>query len=153
MNSKHINILLADDDADDCLIFERALRDYPAITNLITVNDGEQLMKLLETTNELPHVLFLDFNMPCKNGLQCLVEIKQNDNLKHLPVIVYSTSFENDVVDQLFENGAHYFIRKLPQFPVFKKIIQHALTLVTQENSAPPLREHFVLLVQNNLIA
>ncbi len=151
MNLKHINILLADDDDDDRLIFERALKDFPAITNLITVNNGEQLMKLLQNTNELPHVLFLDFNMPCKNGLECLIEIKQNKNLKDLPVIMYSTSFENEVADQLFENGAHYFIRKIAQFSIFKKTIQHALTQVTQENNLPPTREHFVLIIQNNL--
>jgi len=151
MDFKHINILLAEDDADDCVIFERALKDFPAITNLTTVNNGEHLMELLQNTNELPHVIFLDFNMPCKNGLECLIEIKLNKNLKELPVIMYSTSCENNVVDQLFENGAHYFIRKLPQFPMFKKAIQHSLTLVTQENCSPPLREHFVLLNQNNL--
>lgn len=152
MNLKRINILLADDDADDCRIFERAIKDFPAVTDLTTVNNGEELMKLLQNTNQLPHVIFLDFNMPCKNGLECLIEIKQNENLKDLPVIMYSTCFDNDVVDQLFEHGAYYFIRKLPQFPVFKKIIQHALALVTQENCSPPLREQFVLMTPNNFI-
>lgn len=151
MDLKHVNILLADDDADDCLIFERALKGFPLSTNLVTVNDGEKLMKLLENTNELPHVLFIDFNMPCKNGLECLKEIKQNTNLKHLPVIMYSTSFEKEVIDQLFESGAHYFIRKLAQFSIFKETIHQALTLVTQENSSPPSRENFVLIIKDKL--
>lgn len=151
MNLKHVNILLADDDADDCLIFERALKGFPLITHLVTVNDGEKLMKLLQNTNELPHVLFLDFNIPCKNGLECLKEIKQNNDLKHLPVIMYSTSFENVVVDLLFESGAHYLIRKLAQFSIFKKTIRQALTLVTEENSSLPAREHFVLIIKDNL--
>ncbi len=148
---EHINILLADDDADDCLIFWRALKGFPVKTKLTTVDDGEKLIKLLQSTREFPHVVFLDFNMPCKNGLVCLKEIKQDKDLKHLPVIVYSTSFDNAVNDHLFENGAHYFIRKLGEFSLFKIAIQEALILVTQGDSPLPTREHFVLTRKNNL--
>lgn len=108
-------------------------------------------MKHLLNTNELPDVVFLDFNMPCKNGLECLKEIKHNKNLNHLPVIMYSTSAEKVIVDLLFENGAHYFICKFTPFSTFKKTIQQALTLVTQNNSLPATREYFVLIIENNL--
>lgn len=150
MNLKHVNILLADDDADDCHIFEQALKDFPAITNLTTIDNGEKLMKHLLNTSALPDVVFLDFNMPCKNGLECLKEIKHNKNLKHLPVILYSTSAEKVIVDLLFDNGAHYFIRKFAQFSTFKKTIQQALTLVTQNNNLTAKREHFMLITENN---
>ena len=146
---KHLNILLADDDADDCQIFEQALKGFSAVTNLTTVDDGEKLMKYLLNTNELPDVVFLDFNMPCKNGLECLKEIKQNKSLKQLPVIMYSTSAEKVIVDLLFENGAHCFIQKLAQFFTFKKTIHQALIFVTQENSSPTTRERFML-TENN---
>lgn len=87
-----LNILLADDDTDDCTFFKEALKEFPLPTHLIAVHDGEQLMKLLTNqTNELPHVLFLNLNMPRKNGFECLREIKFNKKLKQLPVIVFST--------------------------------------------------------------
>jgi CheY-like chemotaxis protein len=151
MNLKQINILLADDDIDDCIFFKRALTELVIPTNLVSAHDGEQLMHLLiNETTELPHILFLDLNMPRKNGLECLLEIKQSEKLKKLPVIVFSTSFEQEVVNGLFEHGAQYFIRKPPEFLQFKKIIQHSLMLVAQGIVSQPARENFVLTMQNS---
>ena len=79
---------------------------------------------------ELPHILFLDLNMPRKNGFECLSEIKHNNKLKDLPVVIFSTSFEQEVVNLLYKNGAQYFIRKPSVFLQFKEIILHALLLV-----------------------
>ena len=93
MNDKHLNILLADDDIDDCKFFSDALDALPVSTNLKTLNDGEQLMNyLFENSDSLPDVVFLDINMPRKNGLDCLLEIKTNSKLKDLPVVILSTS-------------------------------------------------------------
>jgi CheY-like chemotaxis protein len=153
MNLKQLNILLADDDIDDCIFFKEALEELLQSTQLTTVNDGEQLMQLLNNeTNELPHILFLDLNMPRKNGFECLSEIKLNEKLKQLPIIMFSTSFEQEVVNLLYKNGAQYFIRKPSEFSQFKKIIQQSLTLIEQGNISQPTRENFVLTVQNSLI-
>jgi CheY-like chemotaxis protein len=152
MNSKQLNILLADDDADDCLFFKEALVELPMSMNLIAVHDGEQLMHLLiNETIDLPDILFLDLNMPRKNGFECLSEIKSSEKLKRLPVIVFSTSFEQEVVNRLYSNGAHYFIRKPSEFSQYKKIIQQSLELVDQGVLTKPAREDFVLTVKKIL--
>ena len=153
MNIKHLNILLADDDTDDCTFFETVLEELFLSTNFSTVHDGEQLMQVLtDKTTKLPHVLFLDLNMPRKNGFECLSEIKLSKKLNQLPVIIFSTSFEQEVVNQLCQNGAQYFIRKPSEFSQFKKIIQQSLALIAQENISQPTRENFVITVQNSLI-
>jgi CheY-like chemotaxis protein len=153
MNLKQLNILLADDDIDDCVFFEEALGELTLSTHLMSVHDGEQLMKLLiHDTTKIPHVLFLDLNMPRKNGFECLSEIKQIARLKDLPVVIFSTSFEQEVVNMLYKNGAQYFIRKPSLFSQFKEIIFHTLTLIMQENISQPTKENFVITVQNNLI-
>ena len=166
MNLKQLNILLADDDTDDCLFFKEAVEELLMPTKLTTVNDGEQLMHYLtqEVREQnfsplLPDVLFLDINMPRKNGKECLVEMKLNSKLKHFPVIMFSTSYEKEVVNLLYNNGAHYFIRKPPEFLIFKKVIQQTLALIMQElpndkkgNISQPARERFVLTVQNSSI-
>ena len=153
MNLNELNILLADDDTDDCLFFEKAIAELTASTNFTAVYDGEQLMQLLlNETNKLPHILFLDLNMPRKNGFECLAEIKQNKKLKDLPVVIFSTSFEQQVVNLLYDNGAQYFIRKPSEFALFKKIILHTLTLIIRaENITQPPKENFVLTVENSL--
>ena len=114
MKTKLFNILLADDDIDDCSFFKEALEKLSLNTIFNVVNDGEKLMFYLQKlTSELPDVLFLDLNMHRKNGFECLNEIKKNPLLKNLPVIVFSTSFDQERVDMLYKSGAQYFMRKL----------------------------------------
>ena len=154
MNLKPLNILLADDDLDDCIFFREAVEELLMTTQLSTLHDGEQLMEHLNNSiNELPDVLFLDLNMPRKNGFECLSEIKLSQRLQGIPVIIFSTSFEQEVVNMLFINGAQYFIRKPSEFSQFKKIIhQTFITLIIPQKISQPTRENFVVTVQNSLI-
>lgn len=133
MNLKQLNILLADDDLDDCRFFKEALEALPLTTKLTTVNDGEELMTyLLENTDHLPHVLFLDINMPRKNGFECLSEIKHHDKLKDLPVVMFSTSNAQDKINILFNTGADVYIRKPSNFAQLVQVIHHALPLAAE---------------------
>lgn len=153
MSLNELIILLADDDIDDSLFFEDAIAELSDLANFSSVRDGEQLMQLLgDETQKLPHILFLDLNMPRKNGFECLAEIKKNIRLKNLPVVIFSTSLEQEVVDRLYDNGAHFFIRKPSEFTLFKKIIRHTLTLIISKNNTQPPKENFVLTVENSLI-
>lgn len=147
---KHLNILLADDDTDDCLFFKEAVEELYLNTELSTQHDGEQLMQYLNTeSNKLPDMLFLDLNMPRKNGFECLSEIKANPKLEQLPVIIFSTSFEQEVVNLLYKNGAQNFIRKPSDFSQFKKIIHQTInTLIALQNMPQQTRENFVLTLQ-----
>ena len=160
MSLKQLSILLADDDKDDRFFFSMALESLTVPTQLAIVMDGEKLMVYLdENSHQLPDVLFLDLNMPRKNGFECLNEIKLNNSLNKLPVIIYSTSFEQDVVNQLYKNGAHYFIRKPAEFSQLKKLIQQTITLLMRDLSnenteiiQQPSLENFVLTLQNGLV-
>jgi CheY-like chemotaxis protein len=136
MNSLQLNVLLADDDHDDYVFFKTALDGLPLSTNLTAVRDGQELMQLLnEETYQLPHVLFLDINMPRKNGFECLSEIKHNPRLKDLPVVMFSTSGSRDNMTSAFKNGAHVYIRKPGNFEQLKELIYHALPLATDKLS------------------
>jgi CheY-like chemotaxis protein len=146
MISRNINILLADDDKADCILFKDALDELPVSAHLTIVNNGEQLLgELTSKGNKLPDVLFLDLNMPRKNGFASLGEIKRNNRLQELPVIIFSTSSELESVKKVFRDAAHYYICKPVGFTQLKKVIYEALTLVTQENNSLPLEENFVI--------
>ena len=94
MGSKPFNILLADDDYDDRLFFAKALNEIAIDTQLKTVNNGEELMDYLtENCEHIPDILFLDLSMPRKTGFECLIEIKENEKMKSLPVVMFSTSY------------------------------------------------------------
>lgn len=130
---KQMNVLLADDDIDDQNFFKKALEVVPLITNLTTVSDGEELMAYLsENSERLPHVLFLDINMPRKNGFECLKDIKANEKLKNLPVVMFSTSNSQDKISILFKTGADVYVRKPSDFLELVQVIHHALPVATE---------------------
>jgi len=148
MSLEQLNILFADDDPDDRLFFKEALGRSFLSMRFTTVTDGEQLMNLLNTTHGLPDVLFLDLNMPRKNGFECLEEIKQSSKLKALPVVVFSTSFEQEKINLLYKNGAQYYIHKPSEFSQFKEIILQVIRIIEQGNTAQPAIENFVIKLQ-----
>ena len=142
MNSKQLNILLAEDDQDDRDFFDNALKEIPIPTHLTTVYDGEQLMNYLYKNSEhLPNVLFLDLNMPRKNGFECLCEIKENEKLKDLLVIMFSTSYprdsqyEDDMINRLLKIGAYDFIRKSDNLAQLKQFIHQVINRVAEKES------------------
>lgn len=144
--ARKLTILLADDDNADCLLFKEALDELPVTAEFSTVQNGEQLLEqLTKTGSTLPDVVFLDLNMPRKNGFATLGEIKRDIDLERLPVIIFSTSQEPDGVNQVFRDAAHYYIRKPTQFSELKKVIYEALALIAQEDKSFPEKEDFIL--------
>ena len=136
MNVKPLNILLADDDTDDCFFFKKALEELHISTQLTTIHDGEELMKYLsENSENLPDVLFLDVNMPRKNGFECLSEIKHTEKLQDLPVVIFSTNKSRDTISVLFKSGANIYICKPHEFSHLKQVISHALTMAAEKYS------------------
>ena len=132
--NKQLNILLADDDEDDRYFFSNALKEIPVPTHLTTVVDGEQLMDYLSINSEnLPDVLFLDINMPRKNGIDCLSEIKHNKKLKDLSVVMFSTNNSRDAISTLFKSGAQVYIHKPNDFKQLVEVINHALPIASEK--------------------
>ncbi len=147
MNTLKYNLLLADDDEDDCTFFKEALDELLLSVSLVTVNDGVQLMDFLldHPSDNLPDMLFLDLNMPRKSGFDCLLEIKGIDKLRHLPIIIFSTSLDMNIVDLMYEKGATYYIQKPGEFSKLKKVIANALTISAENNFKQPVRDYFIL--------
>lgn len=146
MEDNPLFVLLADDDKDDCFLFQLVLEDLQLNTHLTTVHDGEKLMQLLtQETNKPPSVLFLDLNMPRKNGFESLVEIKLNEKLKTIPIIIFSTSFEKEMADLLYQNGANFYICKPSEFSELTKVIYHVLTISAKTNFTQPTKDKFLL--------
>ncbi len=137
MELKHqvtLNILLADDDADDCFFFKTALEKLQPSAQLTTVHDGEELMKFLsQNPEQLPDVLFLDINMPRKNGIECLSEIKHNAKLKNIPVVMFSTNKSQDTMSKLFKGGANIYITKPADFTELVQLIGHAIPIASEQ--------------------
>ncbi|MGZ5287113.1 MAG: response regulator [Flavisolibacter sp.] len=114
-NATFGKIWMADDDVDDLEFFEEALKEILPAASLIKISNGEELMKLLEIS-EPPDVLFLDINMPCKNGIDCLKEIRAKKQFSKLPVIIFSSSIQDKHIDNCYGYGANLFYSKPSTF-------------------------------------
>lgn len=148
MKDENFTILLADDDPDDRMFFEDALDELLIRATLHTVSNGVELMKFLENNaHQLPSVLFLDLNMPSKSGAECLSEIKTHETFRQVPIIIYSTSANPDVMESLYNLGALYYVRKEGDFSNLKSVIGKALALCQQNSMMQPPRKNFLILL------
>jgi CheY-like chemotaxis protein len=101
------------------------------------------------TAHPPPDVIFLDLNMPFKNGLECLKEIRETPKFKEIPVVIFSTTSNNDVVDITYRQGANYYICKPRSFPLLVKVIETVLSLEMWQ-SPQPLKEKYLLAITLN---
>jgi CheY-like chemotaxis protein len=139
MDNQPIHILLADDDESDRLLFIEAFEELEINTFVSTVNNGVQLMEVLNMENiKLPQLLFLDLNMPRKNGLECLKEIRNNKNL-------YSTSDSEKDVEETFLKGANIYITKPNSFKMLKQVLEKAVFTTIKYQEKIMDRENFLL--------
>jgi CheY-like chemotaxis protein len=125
------SIILAEDDVDDQNIFQIALQEVDPDIKLDFVANGKELTSLLQ--NFKPDLLFLDLEMPYKNGLECLVEIRENPILHNLPVVVFSSTTKPSNIQTAYEIGAHLFFIKPPVYQDYLSAIRAILHLNWKE--------------------
>ena len=141
-----LQILLADDDEDDRLIFKEALEDIKIKSIVTMVNDGIELMEYLTNAEmQRPDIVFLDLNMPRKNGIQCLEEIRKNEALKGLTVAIYSTSGAERDIEETFVKGANVYIKKPNDFATLKKVVEEAMRINWQYHTSGLNKDTFIL--------
>ena len=116
-----VTILICDDDEDDRLLTSQALAQAHLSNDIRYVEDGEQLMDYLHRRGAYsgqngkaprPGLILLDLNMPKKNGRECLREIKADDNLRDIPIVVLTTSRQEEDIATSYQLGANSFIAK-----------------------------------------
>lgn len=117
-------VLLIDDDRDDAELFKEALFEINSAIVFEHYEDSKAGLKLLlEKQTDLPDLIFLDINMPIVSGWQCLTEFKKTEHLKHIPVILFTTSSqtkEKEIADEL---GAEGFITKPNEYKALKELL------------------------------
>lgn len=146
MENDPIHILLAEDDESDRLLFTEAFSELKIRTIVRTVNNGIELMDFLNIKDtRLPDLLFLDLNMPRKNGLECLKEIRSDENLKEISIAIYSTSDNEKYIEETFLNGANAYITKPNNFNKLKQVLEKAVMTAYLYQDDSMKRENFLL--------
>lgn len=124
MNLTSTKIIVADDDMDDRALIKKVFEQLGFGECIEFAVDGEELMKNLNEKKKIPSLIFLDLNMPKKDGRQALEEIKGSEELKKIPVIIFTTSKSNADIEKTYEIGANCFITKPPTFAELVKTIK-----------------------------
>jgi len=148
-NRKPINLLMADDDLDDCLLTQEALVESLVLNQVRFVNDGEQLLAYLRREGEYaeltqsphPDLILLDLNMPRKDGREALRDIKADPALRLIPIVVLTTSKAEEDILRSYNLGASAFITKPVTFEglvdVMRSLGQFWFEIVT----LPPFKD------------
>lgn len=143
---KKLNILLADDDDDDRQFLAETIAEVAPKSTIYTVNDGATLMDHMNSYDvSLPDIIFLDLNMPFKDGKECLAEIKRSGKFQHIPVIIYSTSSYIKDIENAYNNGANLYVIKPNSCNELKKIMRKVLTADWSDCLWAPQMEKFIL--------
>lgn len=140
--TKPIHILLVDDDEDDRYLTRKAFHQHYPSSLISFAEDGEDLLDFLHyqgryvgATHPLPELILLDLNMPRKDGREALREIKTSNQLRHIPIVVLTTSDAREDIETSYFNGANSFITKPPTFQrlseVTRAIGQYWFSVVT----------------------
>jgi CheY-like chemotaxis protein len=119
-NEKSVVILIADDDPEDCMLIRDAFKEGLLVNGLRFVGDGEELMDYLRRQGKYrdrsgsprPGIILLDLNMPKKDGREALKEIKSDRDLKSIPVVVLTTSKEEEDILRSYDLGANSYVTK-----------------------------------------
>ena len=134
-------LFYADDDLDDLDMFREVVNELGQEIRLYTHNHGEMLLSALRTSPS-PQIIFLDLNMPGKDGFDVLAELKGSPDLKDIPVVIFSTSIDERNISRSYRLGANYYLPKSTTFAGFKKSLQH--TLGINWNTFTPTSANFV---------
>ena len=140
MTCNQLNIIIADDDADDQLLIKEAIRHYAREAELISVTDGAELLKWVTQVSEdrvqktKPDIIILDLNMPRMDGITALTKIKAIEYCRDIPVYILTTSKDEEDKRRCSELGARRFFTKPSGFGSLQASIKTIIGDVKPEN-------------------
>lgn len=143
-SENNIRIILVDDDSDESYLFNEALEHSGLSITLINAHNGNQLYEYLESNSE-PDLIFMDINMPYKDGLESLKEIRSNVAYKHLRIVMYSTTRVPANVNACYEAGADLFVIKPEDFDGMVKVVSKVCTTNWENFERPSVTKGFVV--------
>lgn len=144
-NNTTVRIILADDDIDDCTMFKEALEHINMKYSFKVFHSGNELLSHLDTVQNLPHIIFLDLNMPGFSGIETLKEIRNQDKYNPLAIAIYSTSSRELDMEETLANGANCYIIKPNTFKSLKTVLRHVLSQYWQYRTSKMVLENFIV--------
>ena len=146
--NKRLHIFIADDDPEDIEFFEMALKEISGNIKISKAKNGRELLEFVQIV--IPDLIFLDINMPCMNGLDCLAELRGRRHLEHVPIIMYSTATNETHINQSYTLGANRYIKKPIHFTTIREQLSQVLALNLRDLLPQPSREKYLVNLEEN---
>jgi CheY-like chemotaxis protein len=124
----NLTIFYADDDREDLDFFSDVARTIGGVT-LYTHEKGDDLLHAIDNPPPSPQLIFLDLNMPGKNGFEVLQELRSDERHRNIPVVIFSTSSDSVNVAKSRDLGANFYVPKSSDYNDFKRSIEHTLAI------------------------
>ena len=146
MEKQLFNIVLVDDDEDDRFLFSEAFEELKVATELLLFKNGQEFIDYLDSgLQRIPKLIFLDLNMPIKNGMECLKYMRKNELFNDIFVAIYSTSSSEKDIEETFLNGANIYIQKPNNYANLTKVIDRAVRVCLQYGTSALDSSNFLL--------
>lgn len=126
---RDLTIFYTDDDVEDLDFFREIVDIIDEDVVVHTHNSGVELMNALDNPPPTPQLMFLDINMPGMTGFDILKKVRESENHRELPIIIFSTSGDDFAVEKSRQLGASMYVQKSSVFDHLKKSIEHALAI------------------------
>lgn len=139
-----MHVLFVDDDTDESYLFNEALEHAGLNIQLSKAKNGNELLTYLHT-KPLPDLVFMDLNMPYKDGLEALAEVRKDSRFNRLPLVIYSSTKNDFQVETSYTHGANLYVVKPNNFDTMVQIVKKVCTM-DWKNFCSPRRDEFVII-------
>ncbi len=143
---ENTKVLLVEDNQDDAVLTLRALKRNNIENKVYVVRDGEEALDFLFCANkfakrdphDLPQLILLDMDLPNMNGLEVLQRVRADERTRRLPVVILSSSNEEQIIVESYKRGANSYVSKPTDFAQFMESVRHLGSYWLESNAAPP---------------
>ncbi|WP_415325790.1 response regulator [Chryseobacterium sp. MMS23-Vi53] len=148
MNREYLNVILVDNDEGNQIFFKNIFKDLKIGIKVQVFCNGENLMEYLKSEEAIvPEILFIDFDIPKKNSLECLHEIKANAKFDQMITTIYSDRLSEAEIEDVFVKGANIFMKKPDNYTELKKVISEVVTVNWQYQTSGLNKNNFIMKV------
>ncbi len=147
MNKEYLNVILADHDEGNLILFKNILQEFKIQVKVNTFCNGKDLMSYLKENILVPEVVFMNYHLPLKNSLDCLSELKSDHKFDAVTTVVYSENVSAEEEEKIFVTGANVFMKKPDNYTDMKKNITEVISITWQYHTSGLNKNNFIMKV------